>query len=890
MPNSVLIKSSFRGAVAEAILNDITNKTNRFFYFFGRPDTWDLDYSPAVVNDSFKNELDTRADMVYIKQLSSTDACLVVKRIDWKVDTIFDRFDDAYSTELIGINLISGGTGYTVPPLVTIAGTGTGAIAVADISTLTGRVIGVRVTSRGTGYVDSVSNPLTIGFVSTDGSSGALATGVISTAQGNIPRLEDSKYYVLTDDFNVYACIDNAGGIISTEKPYGTANTVLTTSDGYKWKYLYTLPLALRTKFLSSTYMPVTTSLKAQFYSGGAINSVNIDSGGAGYSNLTKIVVSGDGYSADNPLFIRGGSIAAPTYGGVGYTTATALIDPPAGGPLASNGWITGKAYVVGQYVSYIKNVYQIDIGGTSNIVPPTHTSGSVVNGASFKYVGTNAEATLTVAGGAITAVTMLQGVSGVNITNGGNFYANGPNTMTFSSGAATGVSYAQNGVIYRVDIINKALNSYTTLPTITSFGGGGSGAVGTVLGQSGAGYAVVPNVSVSGTGTITTTASVTVSTEKSNAAIYPIISSDKIVGIQIVDPGVGYSTASLVVTGTGVGAKLTPNVLIGDVSALQSNIELTSIAGAIYVIPVISGGYGYANAPDVKIVGDGINATATATVVSGVVTEIVVVNPGSGYHTAEVLFASTTGVGASARVIIEPYGGISKNAVRTLKARTLMIHANVSKDQVNGLNLATEYRQFGLLRNPYAYNDDSQLTASISTACWTIYSTTTVSGFKPGIVTNVPITNSVSTTVATVASGTTFTVANSNNIIVGMSMYGIGVVAGTTVTGIVGTQITVSTPIAGLTNGYPIRFNFIKTYRIIIIKGMTVLMQSLQNSVPVIGDIFNYDGNILTAAAVTPPTFDKYSGELLYQDNQIPFKPVDNTSEKITISTVLKF
>lgn len=51
--------------------------------------------------------------------------------------------------------------------------------------------------------------------------------------------LTDKKFYVITDDYNVYKCISNNGASASTVKPTGTTSEEQITSDGYIWKFLY---------------------------------------------------------------------------------------------------------------------------------------------------------------------------------------------------------------------------------------------------------------------------------------------------------------------------------------------------------------------------------------------------------------------------------------------------------------------------------------------------------------------------------------------------------------------------------------------------------------------------------------------------------------------------
>lgn len=69
----------------------------------------------------------------------------------------------------------------------------------------------------------------------------------------------DRVYYVMTDQFNVYKCLFNNKGAASTVKPTGFSTSAFTTSDGYTWKYMYTISLGDANKFLTSVHIPVKT-------------------------------------------------------------------------------------------------------------------------------------------------------------------------------------------------------------------------------------------------------------------------------------------------------------------------------------------------------------------------------------------------------------------------------------------------------------------------------------------------------------------------------------------------------------------------------------------------------------------------------------------------------
>jgi hypothetical protein len=53
--------------------------------------------------------------------------------------------------------------------------------------------------------------------------------------------LTDKSFYVLNSESNVYKCISNNEGNVSTEEPKGKRLEIFDMSDGYRWKYLYSI-------------------------------------------------------------------------------------------------------------------------------------------------------------------------------------------------------------------------------------------------------------------------------------------------------------------------------------------------------------------------------------------------------------------------------------------------------------------------------------------------------------------------------------------------------------------------------------------------------------------------------------------------------------------------
>src|SRR5574343_161549 len=108
--------------------------------------------------------------------------------------------------------------------------------------------------------------------------------------------LKDATFYVLSSHqggyFNVYKCLFNNNLALSTERPSGSDPVPITYADGYVWKYMYTIPLNLRNKFLTQDYIPVSKAILNQYYSNGAINSVIVDNRGSGYSSNAQVTLS----------------------------------------------------------------------------------------------------------------------------------------------------------------------------------------------------------------------------------------------------------------------------------------------------------------------------------------------------------------------------------------------------------------------------------------------------------------------------------------------------------------------------------------------------------------------------------------------------------------------
>lgn len=171
------------------------------------------------------------------------------------------------------------------------------------------------------------------------------------TAASGSTRLYESDFYVVNSTYQVYKCIYNGtspsdpNGKPSTIEPTGTSTSIITTADGYRWKFMYTIPVAQVLKFFSSEYIPVLIDSAVSGNAvAGEIDTVVITASGSGYNNGTydNVPIVGDGTGGRVSIVVDGGRVvnATVTSGGIGYTFGKIIVD-------AINGIGTGSGATI---------------------------------------------------------------------------------------------------------------------------------------------------------------------------------------------------------------------------------------------------------------------------------------------------------------------------------------------------------------------------------------------------------------------------------------------------------------------------------------------------------------------------------------------------------------
>ena len=151
-----------------------------------------------------------------------------------------------------------------------------------------------------------------------------------NTANSGATNLFDSTFVVMNSSYGVYKCIENDSNTASTVEPTSTSNSIVTTGDGYKWKYMYSLTSAETLNFMSTDFIHVSTdSTVTAAAVDGALDTIEVVAGGSSYSlsagaTISAIPIRGDGSSGICSVTISSGAIAsaAVTTAGTGYTYA----------------------------------------------------------------------------------------------------------------------------------------------------------------------------------------------------------------------------------------------------------------------------------------------------------------------------------------------------------------------------------------------------------------------------------------------------------------------------------------------------------------------------------------------------------------------------------------
>ena len=354
-----------------------------------------------------------------------------------------------------------------------------------------------------------------------------------------------AKFYVITSEFNLYMCLDNNNNASSTISPTGYDTTPIVTSDGYKWKFMMNIPLSLRVKFLTSSYMPISNAINSIFYNNGAIDTIIIDRPGVGYpANTTASITVSSATTAMGSLVV-GRQYIINTLGtttntqwntiagtsGITYIVGSVITAAIVGTGLGT-GTVKGTGAVLAPRVSTVDgSIPRVDIisGGSGYV---TGTTLSVVGLGTGQFSpNTTAILTPVIVNGIISHVTIVDPGQDYNVNN---------TTLTVQSD--TGINAQLSAVVNSGQIIDVIIDNPGTgykAANVTAFGTGGSGAKFTVATSGGK-----------------------LETIQSNVELLSVNGAIDYIHIDV--PGSGYTAINVTIAGDGQNATATATILYG--------------------------------------------------------------------------------------------------------------------------------------------------------------------------------------------------------------------------------------------------------------------------------------------------------------------------------------
>jgi hypothetical protein len=241
---------------------DETSPTS-YYLFIGKSTTWNDDLSPTVPVDSPDVQYYIHEDIIFMKKLQANNITHAIRRYNWTTGVYYREYS------------------HDIDLFATVNRTSAGALSPSDVTPF---------------YVVTTTN----------------------------------------DEYRIYKCVNNNIGAASTIDPStidtGTGegdttgnNGLIYCSDGYIWKFMYSISDADMLKFVTSDWIPVKTvkyndsSRQWAVQSAardGAIEVIDVISAGSGYSVAPTITIpsphKGGTQAVSQTITISGGSVVTP--------------------------------------------------------------------------------------------------------------------------------------------------------------------------------------------------------------------------------------------------------------------------------------------------------------------------------------------------------------------------------------------------------------------------------------------------------------------------------------------------------------------------------------------------------------------------------------------------
>lgn len=307
------------------------------YLFLGISDN-DGGFAPTIdaVKDVYKN-------IIIMKKINLYDIGVVAERIDWKENSFYDIYESNKNISARDDN------GKLLKKFY-----------VRNKSDQIFKCLWNNINSSNTFNITSIENNEY--YYSIHHNGGTIGVGEYVTIQKVDPEEYNGTYLVMNSGVGVANVAYGSSGshIITTDKEYVANGTIkiadlskeepvfdlgtfdeeriVRTSDGYVWKYIYTIDRAAKLKFFNDEWMPVPVNPDypnplLSPYGFGSIDTINIINGGSGYENgqgTVTVNIEGDGIGAEAQSFVSNNTITqiSVVNHGKNYTYANITLQP----------------------------------------------------------------------------------------------------------------------------------------------------------------------------------------------------------------------------------------------------------------------------------------------------------------------------------------------------------------------------------------------------------------------------------------------------------------------------------------------------------------------------------------------------------------------------------
>ena len=290
--------------------------------------------------DTTTYKYNVQKDGLLLKRITSNDIQPVIPRVDWAANTVYVAYDQTANLFIkTAETRVSGGNVNVSLSLANTVNANSINLAAATPALSAGSIIRIDEETKEVVRINAAGDFLTVNTVFTTAHTTAnlFKLDISQTQYSN-------KFYVRNSSDQVFKCLFNNNGAQSNTMPEITIggdlpeNPYIETVDGYKWKYMYSIPTGLKNKFFTDKYMPVIRdTIVFDNAKNGRIDIIKIINGGSGYyagssvNNYSVVNVTGDGTLANVSVDVVNGVIVDINIlnGGNNYTTATVTVADP---------------------------------------------------------------------------------------------------------------------------------------------------------------------------------------------------------------------------------------------------------------------------------------------------------------------------------------------------------------------------------------------------------------------------------------------------------------------------------------------------------------------------------------------------------------------------------